>query len=120
MKRQGKSIQKKLIDDRGKRINLKSKRKKTLLKKIIEFSQLCGMDIFMVIHDTEIGRVIQYTSGTIEKGLFDLDKAKEVLEQAKGSTKWYDHITNDDYSKFLRNSQFLEEEAKLSERETSK
>ena len=79
MKRAAKQVQKNLIDDKGKRINLKSKRKKTLLKKIIEFSQLCGMNIFMVIHDTEIGRVIQYTSGTREKGLFDLKKAQEVL-----------------------------------------
>ena len=104
MKRSVKQVQKNLIDDKVKRINLKSKRKKTLIKKIIEFSQLCGMNIFMVIQDTEIGRVIQYTSGTREKGLFDIKMAQQVLKQASGSTKWYDHLTNDDYAKFLKKS----------------
>ena len=67
----------------------------------------------MVIRDSEVGRVIQYTSGTEEKGLFDLECAKEVLEQAEGSTKWYNHLTNDDYVKFLKCSKFLDEDTRV-------
>ena len=55
---------KEAIDDRLKRINLKSKRKRTLLKKIIEMSQMCKLDMFLVIHDEEMNKVIEYNSGS--------------------------------------------------------
>lgn len=39
--RKVKEQRKQVIDDKLKRINLKSKRKKTLIKKAIEISQMC-------------------------------------------------------------------------------
>lgn len=59
-----KSQGKQAIDDRLKRINLKSKRKRTLLKKIIEMSQMCKLDMLLVIHDAEMNKVIEYNSGS--------------------------------------------------------
>lgn len=47
--RKQKEQKKQLIDDKLKRINLKSKRKKTLIKKAIEISQMCQVDILLVI-----------------------------------------------------------------------
>ena len=45
------------IDDRNKRINLKSKRLRNLIKKAIELSQMCDLDISIVIRDQEMKRV---------------------------------------------------------------
>ena len=71
---------KEAIDDRLKRINLKSKRKRTLLKKIIEMSQMCKLDMFLVIHDEEMNKVIEYNSGSQHQGtLFNLEKASEMV-----------------------------------------
>lgn len=73
--------QKLLIEDRGKRINLKSKRKKTLLKKVIEFARMFNLDVFMVIQDAEMNKVIEYNSGSAaENTLFTLEQATKALQ----------------------------------------
>ena len=48
------------INDRGKRINLKSKRLRNLIKKCIELSQMCDLDIAVIIRDREMNKVTQY------------------------------------------------------------
>ena len=72
MKRAAASVVNKneLIEDYSKRINLKCKRKKTLMKKIIEFSKMIGMQIYMVIHDQDQDKVLEFTSGTRQTGYF--------------------------------------------------
>ena len=45
------------IDNRLKRINLKSKRMRNLIKKSIELSQMCDLDISMVIRDREMDKI---------------------------------------------------------------
>lgn len=55
---------KEAIDDKLKRINLKSKRKRTLLKKIIEMSQMCKLEMLLIIHDAEMNKIIEYNSGS--------------------------------------------------------
>jgi len=74
-KRNQKDQRKQAIDDKLKRLNLKSKRKKTLVKKAIEMSQMCQVDILLVISDGEMNKLIEYNSGTKDSGLFTLDKA---------------------------------------------
>ena len=87
---------KEAIDDRLKRINLKSKRKRTLLKKIIEMSQMCKLDMFLVIHDQEMNKVIEYNSGSQHLGtLFNLEKASEMVHLARDK-KLIHKLLNDD------------------------
>ena len=45
------------INDRMKRINLKSKRLRNLIKKAIELSQMCDIDISLVLRDREMNKV---------------------------------------------------------------
>ena len=67
----------------AKRINLKSKRKRTLLRKAIEISQLsCELDIFILIRDNQSKKIYQYNSGGINKEPFDISKAVAALMQA--------------------------------------
>ena len=82
MQRKVKTQRKQPIDDRTKRINLKSKRKKTLLKKLIEFSQLFNLDILLVIRDLDVNKVIEFNSGIKGTNLFTFKDATESIEQA--------------------------------------
>ena len=66
---------KKVIEDKANRINIKSKRKRTLLRKAIEVSQLCCLDILIVIRDTESNKIIEYNSGKIGDKLFTFQEA---------------------------------------------
>ena len=92
-----------VIDDRTKRINLKSKRKKTLMKKVMEMSQLFNLGIFLVIHDHEFNKVYEYNSGTYESGLFQIDDVHRVLKLAKCGEVLHKYFTNDDFVKFKSN-----------------
>ena len=65
----------KTIEDKQQRINIKSKRKRTLLRKAIEVSQKCSLDILIVIRDNETNKVYEYNSGNIETDLFTLLEA---------------------------------------------
>ena len=49
-----------LIKDKSRRINIKSKRKKNFLKKAIELKTLCGLEMLVVIKDTEFSKVQVY------------------------------------------------------------
>ncbi len=46
------------VGDRLKRINLKRKRKRNLIKKAIEISQMCDLDISIIIKDRELDKMI--------------------------------------------------------------
>lgn len=83
--RKQKEQKKQLIDDKLKRINLKSKRKKTLIKKAIEISQMCQVDILLVIQDNEMKRLTEYNSGVnkTDGGLFTLECALQAFEEVK-------------------------------------
>ena len=45
------------IEQRKKRINAKSKRRKNLIKKAIEFRRMCGLEVLIVIKDNEFNKV---------------------------------------------------------------
>ena len=67
--------QKKTIEDKAQRINIKSKRKRTLLRKAIEVSQLCSLDILIIIRDKETNKIIEYGSGKNDTEQFSLNEA---------------------------------------------
>ena len=56
-----------VIEDKQKRINQKSKRTRTLIRKAIEVSQMCNLDIYLVVHDKEYSKVIEYNSVDLAK-----------------------------------------------------
>lgn len=71
---------KKVIEDKAKRINLKSKRKRTLIRKAIEVSQMCQLDILIVINDWDTRKIIEYNSGGIDKMVFKFEEAAKIIE----------------------------------------
>ena len=50
-----------LTDDNQRKVTF-CKRKKGLLKKSIEFSQLCGVSVFLFVYDKQQKRVVHYAS----------------------------------------------------------
>ena len=88
-----------------KRINLKSKRKKTLIKKAIEISQMCQVDILLVIQDSEMNKMIEYNSGTKEKGLYTVDRALKAYHEVKCRKKKYQHFCDEIYDRFIYGKQ---------------
>ena len=52
---------------------------RNLIKKSIELSQMCALDISMVVRDREMNKFTLYTSGTQEQGFFTHSKAASEL-----------------------------------------
>ena len=57
-----------MITNKVKRINLKSKRKRTLIKKAIEVSTMCNLDMCIVIRDPDNGKIFTYQSTSETSG----------------------------------------------------
>ena len=66
-----------MVQDKVRRINLKSKRKRTLFKKAIEASLLVNLDILIIIKDRDSpnDKMTVYQSGTETEDLFTPEKA---------------------------------------------
>ena len=64
-----------VIDDKQQRINTKSKQKRTLIRKAIEVSKMCSLDILIVIRDKETNKLYEYNSGKPTDSLFTFLKA---------------------------------------------
>lgn len=71
---------KQIIQDKAKRINLKSKRTRTLIRKAIEVSQMCNLDIHIVLKDRDFNKVIEYNSISNDGFIFTIDHAKALLD----------------------------------------
>ena len=74
----------KFIDDQGRRDVTYAKRKRGIIKKMIELSTMCGQDIFMVIFDKEKQKLVEYRSDPnfridIVNGLINPDIAKHFV-----------------------------------------
>ena len=83
-KRDAKSQAKALVQDRERRTNLKSKRKRNMIKKAIELSHMCNMDILILIRDREMDKMFQYSSGKAEASdFFSVELATEHYERLR-------------------------------------
>ena len=49
-----------LVEDKHRRINIKSKRRRNFLKKAIELKAMCGLEMLVVIKDNEFAKVTVY------------------------------------------------------------
>ena len=85
-----------LIEDKALRINIKSKRKRTLLRKAIEVSRLCNLQILIVIRDTESNKIIEYNSGKSNQDHFSLERASQIKQSYSLSHVFYDDTNYDD------------------------
>lgn len=70
----------KLIKDQSKLTNVKSKRRRNLVKKAIELSNMCDVETILVVRDKKNKRVTLYESTPKE---FSLDDAKKLLDMIK-------------------------------------
>ena len=80
-----------------KRLNLKSKRKRNLVKKAIELTLMLDMDILVVMRDNDTEKYYKYMSGNKRKGHFTWEQTIKDIEDLnrKGiAVKMYD---DDDY-----------------------
>ena len=89
-----------LIEDKNKRVNLKSKRTRTLFRKAIEVSKMCNLDIYILTKDRDSAKVVQYNSvGPLNNHHFTIDKV--ILELAKFKdmhvVRNFKHYTDLDY-----------------------
>lgn len=52
------------IEHRARRINVKSKRRRNLIKKAIELRNLCGLEVLILMKDSEFNKLTVYNSST--------------------------------------------------------
>jgi len=81
---------------------LKSKRKRTILRKVIEFSKMCNVGVHLIIHDAEFDKVIEYNSGTASQGRFTIKDALRALEETKKGQWVYKYFDDDSYSNLCK------------------
>ena len=94
-----------MISDKNKRINLKSKRTRTLFRKAIEVSKMCNLDIFIFINDRDSNRIIEYNSANggpdADQDLFSIDRVLENIKRIDSSIavscRSYKKYTDTDY-----------------------
>ena len=104
MNRKQKVARKELIEDKAKRINLKSKRKRTLMRKAIEVSQMCHFDILIIIRDNETKRVSEYNSGSNDTEMFTFQDAVEALRLTNTGDFSKINYNDDDYESLKQQS----------------
>ena len=66
--------------NKKRRLNLKSKRKRNLIKKGIELSKMLDMELMVVFKCKDTGKVTVYSSGETPENLFSIDKAAKEIE----------------------------------------
>ena len=70
----------KVIADKAKRTNFKSKRTRTLFRKAIEVSKMCNIDVFILMKDRDSNKVIQYNSIGLDGATnFTIERAWQEL-----------------------------------------
>lgn len=117
MQKQKQQIARKaIIQDKAKRINLKSKRTRTLIRKAIEVSQMCNLDIHIVLKDRDFNKVIEYNSISSDGKQFTIEAAKELLDSMKGNVRRrnFKLYTDEDYENLKahpRGGDFLDHES---------
>lgn len=69
-----------VIKDHAKLTNVKSKRRRNLVKKAIELSNMCDVETIVVVRDKKNKRITLYESNEKE---FSIDDAKHLLDSIK-------------------------------------
>lgn len=77
---------------------------RNLIKKAIELSQMCDLDISLVVRDREMQKFIQYQSTSAELGTFTPAKALSDLNELAILNKNLKIYGNDDYAKLNKAS----------------
>lgn len=91
------------VKDRSMRNTAYHIRKRGLIKKAIELSSMCGLQMYLLIYDKEKDKIIEYQSDD----QFNLNKAISIIENSlkvKSKRKFH-HLsyTNKDYYSFVTN-----------------
>lgn len=79
------------------KINVKSKRKRYLFKKAIELSQMCDLQIVIVVKDQIFDRITTYCSGKLKENIFSAEEALELIKTKRAEKKPVKMFTDDDY-----------------------
>ena len=100
----------KMIENRLKRINIKSKRRKILFKKAMELRHLCALEMLVIVKDTEFNTYTIYNSSTDSFDTKIISKLTQPISQpseqdkvnkSQKNTK-IQYITTSDYQKLKR------------------
>lgn len=83
----------KYMEDKNQRNITFSKRKRGLLKKVIELSSLCGQDILMFIYDKTKSKIIEFRSDFN----FDTDFVKKLVQASSNNNLNYEYCQKSDY-----------------------
>ena len=83
------------IQDKQQRINIKSKRKRTLIRKAIEVSKLCNLEILIIIKDDETSKITEYNSGKFETTVFSMQRAIEAKNSGQYMQIQYNDVSYD-------------------------
>jgi hypothetical protein len=94
------------IEDKHKRNITLSKRKRGLMKKLIEFSSLCKLDLYFLAFDKEKQKLIEFRSSH----KFNLKKVQSLLVPEIKEQFQHQIYTNRDYQKFVRKNDKEESE----------
>jgi hypothetical protein len=85
-----------LITNYKQRVTTLSKRKRSLIKKAIELSVMCDLDIFMVIFDKKKQKFFELNSSA----QFDIKVVNEILSEITRQQFISSKYTNNDHYKF--------------------
>ena len=87
-----------------------------MIRKAIEVSQMCNLDIHIVLKDRDFNKVIEYNSVSSDGAQFTIEAAKQLLDTLSGNTRRrnYKLYTDDDYENLKvhpRGGDFLDHES---------
>lgn len=85
-------------ENKARRVNLKSKRKRNLIKKAIELSKMLSVDMLMVFMDHDTGKLSSYSSGDRRVGKYTIEKALKDFEEHRAATRFIKMFDDDDYA----------------------
>lgn len=79
------------------RLNLKSKRRRNMVKKAIELTKMLDMDILMVMRDNDTGKYFHYASGNKRTGHFTWERTLSDIQTLRAKDMEVRFYDDDDY-----------------------
>lgn len=68
------------IENKRKRTVIKNKRRNGLIKKAVQLSKMCDLQIYLAIYDEQFDRMVQFGS----KSSFNCQNVQETIKRLKG------------------------------------